>query len=61
MKQKSKYIMQGDDKSFCPICGCNVVLLCRADGNTKKPWFYICFVCKMAFEVGVGPVRWEIK
>jgi hypothetical protein len=60
MKSQSNYVLQPDKKSFCPYCQADVVLLCREDGNNRKPWFYICFICKVVMEVGKGECRWII-
>ena len=53
---RSNYVLQPDVKTFCPDCHRNVYLLCREDGNNKKPWFYICHHCGMVAEVGKGRV-----
>lgn len=53
----SNYVIQIADKSFCPTCTKNLHLLCRIDGTTRAPWFYICFDCKVVAEVGKGIVN----
>ena len=52
----SNYVVQGTTKSVCPACASPVDLLCPKSGNTFKPWFYICWLCKSITQVGVGPV-----
>lgn len=56
---KSNYVLQLDEKSFCPQCEKPVDLLCDNEGNVRKPWFYICWACKTVAQVGVGPVGRE--
>jgi hypothetical protein len=51
----SRYVLQDDDKTFCPVCHGQVKLLCRLDGK-MKPWFYICFKCAEIAELGRGRV-----
>jgi hypothetical protein len=57
MPTESKYILQPSPGTRCPMCNSEVELLCDKYGSTRKPWFYICFVCKFAAQVGKGPVR----
>jgi len=53
----SEYLLQADEKSFCPVCRKPVCLLCRRDGRTRGwPWFYICFGCQLVAQVGEGEV-----
>lgn len=56
---KSTYILQLDEKSFCPKCGKPVDLLATIELFHKKPWFYICWACHHVAQVGVGPVERE--
>lgn len=59
---QTKYILAETDKSYCPICSKKVDLLCRDDGKIEhSPWFYICWGCKQAFQVGKGRVKREEK
>ena len=53
---KSKYVLQQTEKSFCPICSEPVSLL-ASDDLKRQHSFYICFLCKEVFEVGVGKVK----
>jgi hypothetical protein len=50
------YVIQRDEKSFCPKCHKPVDLLCRTDGSIRAPWFYICWGCQFVAEVGKGEV-----
>ena len=55
---KSKYVLQFDPKTLCPVCDSKVNLLIRRDGNAEKhSAFYICFICSHVAQVGVGPVE----
>jgi hypothetical protein len=58
---KTLYVLQLDEKSFCPKCGKNVELLCESNSfkKTLGPWFYICFDCRLVAEVGKGEVPRE--
>jgi rRNA maturation endonuclease Nob1 len=64
---KSTYVVQRDEKSFCPKCGKSVDLLCNSSiepfiwpwDPEKRPWFYVCWACKHIAQVGVGPVERE--
>lgn len=57
MKLKlSTYVVQNDENTKCPLCGQRVQLLCDRRGNLRKPWFYICWLCRNIVQVGVGPV-----
>ena len=54
---RSPYILQRDEKTYCPKCGASVDMLCRNDGKHYGwPWFYICWQCKLVAHVGKGEV-----
>lgn len=53
---KSKYIIQEALNTKCPTCQKPVDLLCMADGNNRRPWFYICWNCTFIAELGKGIV-----
>jgi uncharacterized protein with PIN domain len=66
MASASSYVLQYDEKSYCPKCGNNVELLCekldtRLESTTKKlgAWFYVCFDCRLIAQVGKGEVPRE--
>lgn len=52
----SKYILVSTTQSYCPDCHVTVDLLCHAD-IIRAASFYICFICRKVFQVGVGPVN----
>lgn len=63
---ESDYIIETEEKSFCPKCHQRVDLLApgvsyanRSNAPDKTPWFYICWACKFVAQVGVGPVGRE--
>ena len=59
----SNYIIQKAEKSHCPSCGKVVDLLCTNNDMLKalkrEHWFYICWNCKLVFELGKGRVERE--
>jgi hypothetical protein len=59
MSRLSTYVVQAATGSRCPVCGQHLALLCDRNGNPKKPWFYICWLCHNVTQVGVGPVTEE--
>ena len=64
MKSQSQYVLQLDEKTFCPKCGITAYLLCPevsvdvvSPGRAMSmPWFYVCFGCRVVAEIGRGPV-----
>ena len=52
----STYVVQQESTAICPMCGQRMYLLCDRKGNSKKPWFYICWTCRNIVQVGIGPV-----
>jgi hypothetical protein len=55
---KSEYIIQNDEKSFCPKCAKPLDLLCERNPRIRlKDWFYICWDCKLIAQVGAGPAE----
>lgn len=55
----STYTVFKDEHSKCPMCDEYLTLLSPRNATQKKPWFYICWLCKNVTQVGVGPVREE--
>lgn len=55
---QSQYILQHASKVTCPHCKATVDLLCREDAALTT-WFYICWNCRTAFELGRGEVKRE--
>lgn len=56
MNNKSEYVIQKTEKSFCVNCRSNLHLLCHEDMKKGEPAFYICFTCKSVREVGKGEI-----
>lgn len=52
----SKYVIQKEEKSFCPDCEGKVSLLTPRFPKPRDVMFYICFRCSRVAEVGRGPV-----
>ena len=57
---KSRYVLQHAEKSICPKCQKYLELLCHEwAGPRRERAFYICFDCRVVYEVGKGEVRRE--
>ena len=46
-------------KTRCPHCNYPVTLMYHATNQTKKPMFYICWMCETIMEAGKGEVKAE--
>lgn len=58
MAQDTPYEILGTDRTSCPQCGADTVVLCpsRIEDIKTNPAFYICQDCGNIGQVGVGPV-----
>jgi len=61
------YVIQKDEHSLCKSCEGPMDLLCEKYPTVAtsllfyRPWFYICWNCKLVSQVGTGPVQREDK
>lgn len=66
-ERQVSYIVQNCEKSFCNKCNAKLSLLCPeqpsayALNTLNQHWamFYICFTCRIIYQIGVGKLETE--
>jgi len=56
IKTNSTYILQ-QCSAICKDCHGHCEMLCKASGDNRSPWFYICWKCHTVAQIGKGMVN----